>query len=196
MIKLTKWEIAIAIVLFLLQRMVNPLYIIIPSVLYYFYKKMIPSAENKDKQDIDEIIKKHFKNTLVNRNVYAVLLSNSELIKILKDLEIFKNVEKGNYREIIYDLWSFLKAFSFGVKRGNFSEQSYYDIIEKRNKVLNNITNMLYTIHGDKGSELIYDMVTRTQKQLNYYIRILKNKYNITISELPIYDVSHKHTIF
>jgi hypothetical protein len=196
MIKLSKWELSITLAIFLLQKAINPLYVIIPTILYYFYKTIIPSKESKDKIDIDEIIQKHFKNTLVNRNVYAVLLSNPDLIKLVKELEIFNNVEKGNYREIIYNLWAFLKAYSFGIKKTSMDEKSLLDIIEKRNKILNNINNLLYTITGDKSSEYIYELVTKMQYQLNTYIKLLKNKYNITISGIPMYDVSQKYTIF
>lgn len=195
MLKLSNWEIIISICLLVLQKFINPLYILIPLIVHHLYKKNV----NKDiieKQNIDEIIKAHFKNTTINKIVYAVLLSDQNLIKLVKELEIFKNLDNGNYKDILYHLWSFLKIYAFTLKSKNINPDVLNDLLEKKNKLLNSVSNMDFILNENNSSQKANELKMSFQSNLDNYIRIIKNKFNLQDTSIRPANVLSDNTIF
>lgn len=199
MLKLTNTEVISIVCIVIFQKFINPLYIIIPIVFYYIFtniqNKVINESTTIKSLNIDDIVQSHFKNTLINKNVYAALLSNNKLVSIIKELEIFKNIDKGNYRQIIYEFWSFLKLYVFTLKKKRVSPDVINELMEKRNNLLNSISTITFTITGTKSLEKITKIRSELQSELNNYIRIIKNKFDLHESEQPA-NVSSTHTIF
>lgn len=197
MIKLTNIEIIIIISIFLFQRVINPLYLLIPVVGFLGYNVFNNKKEVIKNINIDDIVQSHFKNTIVNKSIYSLLLSNVSLIDFLKKIELFKNLDTATYRSIIYELWAFLKAYVFYMKKKALTPSSINEIIEKRNKVLNSINTLTFQVDGKNSASYIQDLVILSQTQMNNYIDNLRKKFNIAYSEQPISnDVLSAHTIF
>ena len=115
----------------------------------------------------------------------------------LKKIELFKNLDTATYRSIIYELWAFLKAYVFYMKKKALTPSSINEIIEKRNKVLNSINTLTFQVDGKNSASYIQDLVILSQTQMNNYIDNLRKKFNIAYSEQPISnDVLSAHTIF
>lgn len=197
MIKLTNIEIIITISIFLFQRVINPLYLLIPVVGFIGYNVFNNKKEAIKNINIDDIVQSHFKNTIVNKSIYSLLLSNVSLIEFLKKIEVFKNLDVATYRSIIYELWAFLKSYVFYMKKKTLSSSAINDIIEKRNKVLNSINTLTFQVDGKNSSSYIQDLVLLSQTQMNNYIGNLRKKFDIAYSEQPMSnDVLSAYTIF
>lgn len=164
-----------------------------------FNKYNLYKNKNKNNKSIDDIIHTYFKNSSLNKRIYAILLTDEELIQIVIRMNYYRKLDTDCFQSFLYSLWNYLKAFGYAFhfdKKKPFNENVVYEMIEKRNKVLMAITQLSYEIDNKKVEEGIGTLIQKLYYRLNHYIKLVQNKYNIS-GDLPIpVNVLDKYDIF
>lgn len=160
----------------------------------------IPHLFNNKKQIGNEktlfidIIRKYFKSTTTNKHVLNILSADESTKKIIEDLYIFNNVSKDKFRNIVYDIWEFVRIFmvTFNTSKpvtDQYNQYNKYNItkrninndIEKMIDIRNRIHETFETYKYDNNTlymSKLKDIQKQLLERLNYYIKIIETKFN------------------
>ena len=158
------------------------------NIYYKKYKNNLEIKKIKNNQDLDKIISLFFKNTNLNKKIYSILLSNIELIRIVKQIHRYSVYDPGMFKQFIYSLWDFLKLFGhvfhFKTKKYKKREDILFEFIEKRNRILMSLTFLSFELNNKKLDKEVDKYIDSLFILLNIYIKMVQKKFNI-IGDLP-----------
>lgn len=149
---------------------------------------------NENKAMFIDIVRKYFKSTTTNKHILNILSADESTKNIIEDLYTFNNVSKDKFRNIVYDIWEFVRIFmvTFNTSKpvtDQYNQYNKYNIIkrninndiEKMIDIRNRIHETFETYKYDNNSLYLSkfkDIQKELLERLNYYIKIIETKFN------------------